>query len=152
MEKQSIGKYISSIYRHQSIIINERLAKYGIGSGQYIFLINISQFEGINQKDLSDQVKIDRANTNRAIKKLEELDYIYTQVDENDRRNHKSYLTKKGNQLIPLIKKDLLDITEIMAENISVEKREDLFILLQQLNDNVQQYVMTTRKVKPNDN
>lgn len=151
MQSQSIGKYISSIYRHQSILINNSFQKYGFGSGQYLFLVNISKNEGINQKDLSEKLKIDRANTNRAIKKLQQLGFIYTLKDKEDRRNHKSYLTDKGKDLIPIIKKELLNITEIMAKNIDEDKRNDLFDFLEQINENVQHQVKILKEEKSNE-
>ncbi|WP_461204816.1 MarR family winged helix-turn-helix transcriptional regulator [Clostridium sp. DL1XJH146] len=151
MKEQSIGQYISSIYRHQSILINNSFQKYGFGCGQYIFLLNIFQNEGINQKNLSENVKIDRANTNRAIKKLEQLGYIYTLEDKEDRRNHKSYLTEEGKNLVPILKKELLNITEIMSTGIFEDKREYLFESLEQINTNVQQCVNKLREEKSNE-
>ncbi|MTI47640.1 MAG: MarR family transcriptional regulator [Firmicutes bacterium] len=148
MKLDSIGRYISSIYRHQSILINKYFEKYGFGSGQYIFLINISKNEGINQKQLSENVKIDRANTNRAIKKLEKLGYIYTVEDKEDRRSRKSFLTEKGKEIIPLVIKDLANITEIMAQGMDDNQREKLLGLLQLIEKNIMLEVDNIRKDK----
>lgn len=145
MEKHSIGRYISSIYRYQSIIINKQFEKHGIGCGQYIFLIYIANNPGINQKDLSEKIKIDRANTHRAIKKLKSLGYIVTTIDENDKRNIKSYLTREGEALMPVIKKGLTDITEIMVENFKDSERKEILALLRQIEENVQDHVKSLR-------
>ena len=67
-----IGKTMSILYRYRQIIINHKLRPYGLVSGQHIFLINIARHEGINQKDLTNLVKIDKATTAKALKKLEE--------------------------------------------------------------------------------
>ncbi len=136
MKKQSIGKYISSIYRCQSIIINRQFERLGIGSGQYIFLIRIAGNPGISQRDLSKQVSIDRANTHRAIKKLEELGYIYTQRDSGDKRVIKSFLTKEGSALMPQIMNGLENITKILTEGLRESERKEIFALLSKIEQN----------------
>jgi DNA-binding MarR family transcriptional regulator len=146
MKRQSIGRYISSIYRYQSIIINKLFEQYGISSGQCLFFEKIAKNPGINQKRLSELVKIDRANTHRAIKKLEELGYIYTIRDETDKRIIKSYLTEKGEALIPVIKKGLLSVTEIMVENFEDTEKEAIFKLFQKIEENVQNHVKSSRE------
>ena len=150
MQKQSIGKYISSIYRYQSIIINKKFEQYGFGSGQYIFLINIAKNQGINQKELSDMVRIDRANTHRAIKKLEALGYVYTVRDNDDKRIIKSYLTEAGSALMPKIKDDLLSITDILIEDFDVNQRKEIYSLLQKIETNVQKHVKSLREESRN--
>ena len=141
MEKNSIGKYISSIYRYQSIIINKQFEQYGIGCGQHIFLIDIAKHPGINQKQLSERVKIDRANTHRAIKKLESLGLIYTDRDKSDKRNIRSYLTEKGKEVLPFIKSGLQNITKIMIEDLEVDEKKEIFKLLLKIEKNVQNHV-----------
>ncbi|KLU64104.1 HTH-type transcriptional regulator SarZ [Desulfosporosinus acididurans] len=145
MEKHSIGRYIASIYRYQSILINKQFEQYGIGCGQHTILINIALNPGINQKDLSERVKIDRANTHRAIKKLEALGYIHTDRDEDDKQIIRSCLTEKGEKLMPSIKSGLHDITEIMIKNFEDPEREEITNLLQKIEENVQKYVKSLR-------
>ena len=146
MKKQSIGKYISSIYRCQSIIINRKFEQYGIGSGQYIFLVKIAGNPGINQRDLSIQVGIDRANTHRAIKKLEELGYIYTVRDDEDKRVLKSFLSEEGEALMPKISAGLADITKILTQGIDKAHLSELYKLLGMLEENAFKHVKSLRE------
>jgi len=76
MKREPFGKYIAAVYRHQQILINHHLKSYGIGSGQYVFLVKIHENPGISQKELSKLVKIDKATTAKALKKLEQKGYI----------------------------------------------------------------------------
>ncbi len=146
MNKQSIGKYISSIYRCQSIIINRKFEQYGIGSGQYIFLVNIARSPGINQRDLSIQVGIDRANTHRAIKKLEALGYIYIVRDDEDKRIIKSFLSEEGGALMPKISEGLASITKILTKGIDETHLSELYGLLGKLEENAFNYVNSLRE------
>ncbi|MBP2651903.1 MAG: transcriptional regulator [Firmicutes bacterium] len=56
MQKDRFGKHISLIYRYSQIFFNSELKKYNLGSGQYIFLVNLFKNNGINQEQLSDIV------------------------------------------------------------------------------------------------
>lgn len=82
---------------------NNRLNSYGVGSGQYIFISAIYKNPGISQKDLTNLIKIDRATTAKALLKLEQNGYIDIIKDEDDKRYHKLYLTKKGIDFIPIL-------------------------------------------------
>lgn len=72
MGKETLTKYINIINRYHQIIINHELKPYGLGSGQYFFLLNIYENQGISQKELSNLVKTDKATTAKALKRLEE--------------------------------------------------------------------------------
>lgn len=146
MSNKSLGRFISSIYRHQSILIQKRLDPYQVGCGQYAFLIRISENEGINHKDLSHLVKIDRANTTRAAKKLEEVGYIRSEQDPEDRRVQRLYLTDKGRDIIPVIKQELTTVSQIMSQGLSSEEQEHLTSMLETIENNVNLEVETLRK------
>ena len=47
-----IGKYISQLYRKGSSSINKEISKYGIGSGQFMFLLELYKKDGKNRFDL----------------------------------------------------------------------------------------------------
>jgi len=134
---ESIGKSISIIYRYRQILVNHKLKPYNLGSGQHIFLINIASNEGINQKELTSLVKIDKATTAKALKKLEEHGYIYRQCDDSDRRYNKLFLTEKGHEVMPVIN-DILN--EIMHELIKGMDEDECHQFKESLNkivDNV---------------
>jgi len=146
MKNHSIGRYISTIYRYQSIIINNRLEKYGFGCGQYQFFIHIANNPGINQKQLSHIVKINRANTHRAIKKLEALGYIYTQRDSIDKRIIKSYLSENGENLLPDFRKVLKEVSENLIEGFSDDEKRTIYKLLKKVEINAQNCVKSIKE------
>lgn len=123
MQQESFGRYISAIYRHLQILINNELGEYGIGSGQYHFFIQICNNEGISQKDLSKLIQIDKTTTAKAVKKLEEEGYIYREQDSIDKRYNNLYLTEKGKQFIPVLKKCMENITMVLSKGMTLEQR-----------------------------
>lgn len=104
---ESHGKYISAIYRHQQILIATQLQPYRIGSGQYIFLMAIAHREGITQKELAEELLIDKTTTAKAVAKLEAEGYIRRENDPEDRRFHLLYLTEAGGAVVPKVQEAL---------------------------------------------
>ena len=84
--KDPIGKIISSIYRHQHILISRALisGKCRIGPGQiYVFLV-IGVTEGLYQKDIMKALKLEKATVAKAVKKLREDGYVRIEEDPDD--------------------------------------------------------------------
>ena len=80
------GKYISILHRQANVFYSKEFNKFGIGSGQYMFMIHLYRNDGISQEELSDIINIDKGTTAKAIKKLEELGYIERIKDSEDKR------------------------------------------------------------------
>ena len=137
----SAGKYISAIYRHMQIIISARLEPYRIGSGQYIFLITISQSEGISQKALSEELLIDKTTTAKAVAKLEAEGYIRRETDPADNRYNKLYLTQSGQAVVPKIRDVLQQVREQSRIGIDDQEYEMMLTLLRKVLCNVSEQV-----------
>ena len=93
---QHIGKYISDIHKSGCIYFNKEFRELGIGAGQYIYLLNLYRCDGITQEALTAKVKLDKATTARAIKKLEDKGYVKRIKKEHDKRAYKLELTEKA--------------------------------------------------------
>ena len=91
-----IGRYVSQMYRKGNAYIGKQLSDIGVGSGQFMFLLELYRKDGRSQEELSEILSIDKGTTARAIKKLEGDGFLYRERDENDKRAYKIYLTDKG--------------------------------------------------------
>ena len=67
-----LRSWLSILYRYGRSHISKVLEPYNIGSGQYIFLMVLLKNNGISQEELSDYLKIDKATTAKAVRKLEQ--------------------------------------------------------------------------------
>ena len=101
--QSSIGRPISILYRYGQSYTSKKLEAYNIGSGQYIFLLALYRNDGISQEELSAYLKIDKATTAKAVKKLIEAGYIRRDIDSSDKRAYKVFLTAKARDVIPVI-------------------------------------------------
>ncbi len=136
MNHKSFGKHITGIYRHLQIIINHDLNPFGLGSGQYVFLGTLAQNEGISQKELSAIIKIDKTTTAKALKKLESEGYIFRQQDLDDKRYNRLYLTDKGTEFIPIMRKKLARTTEILTKNMNDDQKDLAYEMLETMMSN----------------
>lgn len=134
---ESIGKWISALYRQIQIYINKELAPYNIGSGQIRVLNVIFKNEGINQESISKTLHCDKATIGRAINKLIKEGYVSRERDPNDRRSYVLHLTKNGKNLEPEIKKILVNITSILLTGFSQEEKEIALRSLKKMFQNV---------------
>lgn len=130
---QHIGKYIGELHRASGIYFSKKFNKFGIGSGQYIFLLNLYRNSGITQEELTDIVKLDKATTARAIKKLEEEGYVSRVKKENDKRAYRLELTEKAEN----IKEEVYSIMDQWENKVrsclTKEETEELINLLSKL-------------------
>ena len=88
--------YISVLYRQFQIYINNNTKDLQISASEYIFLMEMYKNDNMSQEQLSKNLIIDKSATARAIKSLEEKEYIIRKKDDNDKRTNRIKLTTKG--------------------------------------------------------
>lgn len=134
---ENIGKYISQLHRKGNVFINRELSKYDLSVGQFMFLLDLYMKDGKNQEEISDNLKIDKGTTARAIKKLEEQGFVIRIKNENDKRSNKIYLTDKAKD----IKENVFDILDNWNQKISMiltkEEEETMKNILKKVCENI---------------
>lgn len=134
MKKEPIGKLISYIHRSNQKILAKELAPYGIGSGgQHSFLKVVLRRPGINQDQLTQELKFDKATTARSVKQLEQSGYIERIPDPEDRRSLLLHPTPKAKELEPVLKSILDDANKRLALYLSPDEEEQLLMLLHKI-------------------
>ncbi len=133
----SPGKYISILYRYFQKFISRELQELDIGSGQYSFLITLYKKDGISQESLVEALGIDKGTTARAILNLSEKGYIKREVDPNDRRSYRIFLTEKAFKAQPYINDALLRLNEIIMSGFSESERETASRILNKMAENI---------------
>jgi DNA-binding MarR family transcriptional regulator len=132
-DSSSVGRWISILYRYRQNYLSKRLDPFNIGSGQYFFLLVLSKNNSISQEGLSDFLKIDKATTAKAVKKLEEEGYVARDVDDMDKRAYRVYLTPKGWEILPIIEKNIRDWERLVTDGLSKEESRLLEGLLEKM-------------------
>ena len=107
-ERFYLGKYISLLNRHGMCFMNSHMSDWGLSSGEHVFLFYLYNNDGSSQDEISKNLEIDKGTTARAIKKLENKEFVYRVDDDKDKRIKRVFLTKKAFE----IRKDLLKLSE----------------------------------------
>lgn len=132
-KKEPINRYISQIHRKGGAVITKELSQYGVGAGQLMFLIELYREDGIHQEVLCEKLHIDKGTTARAVKKLEEEQFIVRVKDELDKRAYKIYLTDKSRALKESIFCVLDQWNEILSNDLTEEEKLVLINILKKI-------------------
>ena len=136
-EQESIGRWISVLFRQLQVHINRQLEQYHISTGHMQILNVLFKNDGINQESLAKVLNYDKATIGRAVGRLEEEGYITREIDPNDKRAYNLHLTPKGKQIEPEIKRILRNLTTILLADFSKEEQEIAFEHLKRMYQNI---------------
>lgn len=102
MEKwnQSYGFLLGKVLQQMETKFAEGLAPYKINSRQYGVLLFIKGNPYSSQKDISENLQIDRTTMVSHIDHLETLGFVERTRNPNDRRSYSLLITPKGNQVL----------------------------------------------------
>lgn len=134
MKRDTIGKLISYINRLNQKHLARMFKPHDIGSGgHHSYLKAILQRPGVNQDQLTNDLKFDKATTARSVRQLEEAGYIERRVDPNDRRAYLLYPTKRAVDFEPVLYQTLLAANEQLTSSLTDEEKEQLWQLLNKI-------------------
>lgn len=121
---------IAHIYRSHLAYMVKELEAYGVGSGQFEFLLILYHKDGVSQETLAKILKVSKAKSTRAIQSLEKEGYVYRQRDESDLRAYRVYLTEKGKEMRDIILEKLISFMDILLSDFTLEEKEIFRLLL----------------------
>jgi len=135
IDYENVGRYFSQMYRKGRIFYTQELKKFGLGSGQSIFLFQLYKKDGVTQEELANTLYIDKGTTARSLKTLEEQGFIKKEHVVSDKRLNMIYLTEKALKLEEEITNILKKWDGILSNSLSSEEKETLLQLLKKISD-----------------
>ncbi len=139
-QNHSITRWISILYRYGQSHISKQVDQFSIGSGQYVFLLALYKKDGISQEEISNHLKIDKATTAKAIKKLEKEGYVKRNINSEDRRAYKVFLTQKAFDIKPEIHSILRNWADVLSGGFSEDEKKLVSELLGRMAKNAFAY------------
>ena len=134
-DRESIGRWISVLYRIGQSYVASELEPLQIGKGQHSFLAALFHRDGISQSKLARILCMDKGAVAHALLKLEQAGYVKRERGHLDRRVNLVYLTDKARNIEAHLFSVLASWTDTLAEGLSDEKRRQTLALLQQMSD-----------------
>lgn len=110
-----------------------RLGNFGRVAGLYVFLLVLERRDGQNQEQISEKLRIDKANTCKALQNLEREGYVRREVDERDRRAYRVCLTAEGHAVLPAIHHALEEWDAMVTGELAQSEVEAISALLEKL-------------------
>ncbi|HMM06909.1 MAG TPA: MarR family transcriptional regulator [Clostridiales bacterium] len=136
MEKKSISRMITVLYRKTQSTLSAVLRKYDLTTAEQPFFVELQRNDGVTQEELSSVLYIDKAATTRAIKSLEKKGYVKCFQDEQDRRKIRVFATDKARECGFSVKNDLSQFNELLTQHIDAESQEIIYNALLQMEQN----------------
>lgn len=128
---------IGVIARALDSIANIEFKELSLTKGQYLYLVRIFENEGIIPERLAELIKVNRTTASRAIKKLEENQFIEKKIDQENKKNKPLYTTEKGKQVATFILRENDYSNQQALKDFSKHEIEELQFLLKKVRENV---------------
>ena len=133
-----ILREIGMIARCFNSISDIEFREINLAKGQYLFLVRVCENPGINQEMLSNMLKVDRTTTAKAVKKLEERDYIIRKSSEKDKRAFELYPGEKAKEIYPFLRREEDFSADTALIGFSVTEKELLYSLIKRMRTNIE--------------
>jgi len=136
------NKLIHSLYQTTRAIsqgINQILVAYGLYSSEWSLIVAIKEIGPISQVALANYLNIEPAAISKSLVRLEEKEFIERNTG-NDKREKKVFLTDKALSQYPIWEKVIAKHRQSILADLSAEKQNELYVMLQSIYSNSQKY------------
>ncbi|MED4155169.1 MarR family transcriptional regulator [Priestia aryabhattai] len=121
---QSYGFLLGKALQQMEQEFAEGLAPFNINSRQYGVLLFIEENPYSSQKDISDNLQIDRTTMVSHIDHLETLGFVERTKNPNDRRSYSLLITEKGKEVLNSRWKFLTDVESEVLAPLNQQERQ----------------------------
>ncbi len=136
-EHESIGRYSSHLFRSIQIYLAKELGPYGIGSGQFPFMMLLLHCDGIKQEELASSLSYDRATITRSMNRLEEIGYVTRERDPDDKRAYIVRLTKKGRSMENVFMEISSRLNDLLMSGFTEAEAASFISMLMRAGENI---------------
>ncbi|MDD3013248.1 MAG: MarR family transcriptional regulator [Candidatus Gastranaerophilales bacterium] len=139
MSKATIGYLINKTALYFRIaglqVFKEK--KFSVTHEQFVILYILSIENGIYQRQLGKIALKDRPNITRLVDILENKGLLYREIDPNDRRIVKLFITEEGKEQVNTIYPAILEFNNKALEDITAEEEILLKGVLEKIRNNL---------------
>jgi DNA-binding MarR family transcriptional regulator len=110
-------KSIGRLNKQMQKIFGSELKSCDLSSAHAMYMMVLSENDGITLKELTESVGMDKANTTRVVRALKLKGYIYTDPATEGTRKYKVYLTEEGKKAAEIVR---ASITKMLDNIFSI--------------------------------
>lgn len=134
-----ILREVGTLARSIQSISDIKFKKVNLQRGQFIFLTRVYENPGINQIDLSNLLKVDKATTTKAMQKLLDEGYITKIRDEKDKRMWRLYPTDQGRSVYSIILEEENRNISVCFGNFTEAEQQLVYKLVKKMRENIEE-------------
>ena len=134
---QSAGYLIRDCYRIFSRALETRIARHGVRMGQWFFLRELWEEDGLSQRELSNRVGMMEPTTVVAIRGMVESGLVRRVKDKNDRRKVRIHLTAKGRRLKERLLPYAVEVNAIATQSLTKSEIRTFRRLISRMKQNL---------------
>lgn len=146
MENRILGKSIAILHRREQKYMIQTMKEYGIGYSSYNFLFYLSANPGSSQKEMCENMAVNEALAVRTMKKLEKEGFIQRKKSEENGRSYAIYLTEKGEETIPRMRRALAKWWPQVLSVLSEEEQQLMVSGLEKMACHSEEVFHSTKK------
>ncbi|HOO75993.1 MAG TPA: MarR family winged helix-turn-helix transcriptional regulator [Tepiditoga sp.] len=121
MDMVTAGRFIVAINKNLESLFRKKIENLDFNCSYLEYLLVISSFDGINQKDIAKKTIVGKASVSKVVKYFTENDLAYMKKDTNDSRIKYVYITEKGKKISDEFKKTFIELNSLLIKDFSEE-------------------------------
>jgi MarR family transcriptional regulator, organic hydroperoxide resistance regulator len=133
--EETIDFNIRSTWHKISRMYNLQAAKHGVSMATGMVLLNIDIKEGTPSTSLGPKMGMESRSLTRTLKNLEEENVIYREVDKQDKRKVRIFLTDLGIEKREISKNKVIQFNEHLRKNLKKKELETFFTVMKEINE-----------------
>ncbi|WP_434511130.1 MarR family winged helix-turn-helix transcriptional regulator [Desulfitobacterium sp. AusDCA] len=134
-----ILREVGTLARSIQSISDIKFKEINLQRGQFIFLTRVFENPGINQIDLSNLLKVDKATTTKAMQKLVDEGYITKIRDEIDKRMWRLYPTDQAKSVYAMIIEEENRNISVCFSDLTEGEQQLVYRLVKKMRENIEQ-------------
>ncbi len=134
----TIGVDLILASRAHRLWAENALQKIGLRAGQEMILLQLLAEEGISQTSIAERLSLTQPTICVMLRRMEQCGLVKRQVDEEDARASKVYLTKQGRALESDLLQTWGDLEQQTLSGLNQEEKAELHRLLAKIRTNLE--------------
>jgi len=136
-KEQTLGYMLWDATRHFSREFARRIARHGLNFGQFPFMRELWEEDGLTQRELADRAGMRGPTVVVAIQWLESHGMVRRERSAEDRRKTHIFLTRKGRDTFRKVVPEIQFINDTLTRDFTAAERHELHALLGKLRNNI---------------
>jgi len=134
---RSTGYLLRDCYRSFSRDLETRIKPHGVGIGQWFFLRELWEEDGLTQGDLSARAGMTAPTTVVAIRRMVKDGLVNRTPDRKDRRKVRIHLTAKGRELRDRLLPLAYEVNTVATEGLSQDEIRQFRAIVERMKTNL---------------